>query len=205
MTRRQRHLGLLVAALVGLTLYQWVTEGEVTWHGSVLDSLPEWAGRPEAGWRQAADAVNEAAPALPGKFDIEGRVVRIADGDTLSVLDAANRQYKIRFYGIDAPERGQPYGKAAHRELVRLVEDRQVQLTVKDIDDYDRRVAEVYRDGISVNLAMVEAGYAWWYRYHARSRQDLERAEREAREARRGLWSDQDPQPPWDWRRENRR
>ena len=205
MTRRQRHLGLLVAALVGLTIYQWAAEGEVTWHGGVLGHLSEWAGRPEAGWRKAADAVNDAAPALPATFDIEGRVVRIADGDTLSVLDAGNRQYKIRFYGIDAPERGQPYGNAARRELVSLVEGGQVQLKVKDIDDYDRHVAEVYRDGVSINLAMVEAGYAWWYRYHARSRQDLERAERAARQAGRGLWSDKDPQPPWDWRRENRR
>ena len=205
MTRRQRHLGLLIAALLGLTAYQWAVEGEVTWHGNVLGSLSEWAGRPEAGWRKAAEAVNDAAPALPANFDIEGRVVRIADGDTLSVLDTNNQQYKIRFYGIDAPERAQPYGNAARRELARMVEDKQVQLVVKDIDDYDRRVAEIYSDGISINLAMVEAGYAWWYRYHARSRQDLEQAEREAREAGRGLWSDKNPQPPWDWRRENRR
>jgi endonuclease YncB( thermonuclease family) len=204
-TRRQRHLGLFIAALLGLTLYQWVFEGEITWHDNVLGSLPEWAVRPEAGWRQAADAVNQAAPAVPESFDIEGRVVRIADGDTLSVVDADNRQYKIRFYGIDAPERGQPYGGAARRELARLVEGKRVQLMVRDIDDYDRRVAEVYVNGISVNLAMVEAGYAWWYRYHARSRQDLERAEQEARAASRGLWSDPNPQAPWDWRRENRR
>jgi endonuclease YncB( thermonuclease family) len=129
----------------------------------------------------------------------------VADGDTLSVLDSGNQQYKIRFYGIDAPERGQPFGNAARRELSKMVENRQVQLVVKDIDDYDRHVAEVYLEGVSVNLTMVETGYAWWYRYHARTRQDLEQAERAAREAGRGLWSDKSPQPPWDWRRENRR
>ncbi len=205
MTRRQRHLAFVLAALLGLTVYEWLADGEVTWHNNVLEPLSDWAGRPEAGWRQAADAINEAAPSVPSSFDIAGRVVRIADGDTLSVLDAANNQYKIRFYGIDAPERGQPFGNAARRELAAMVEGKQVQLVVRDIDDYDRRVAEVYRDGRSINLAMVEAGYAWWYRYHARSRQDLELAERRAREAHRGLWSDKDPQPPWVWRRENRR
>ena len=205
MTRRQRHLAFLLAALLGLTVYEWLADGEITWHHRVFGSLSEWAGRPEAGWRRAADAVNDVAPAVPDSFDIEGRVVRIADGDTLSVLDAGNRQYKIRFYGIDAPERGQPYGAAAHRELARLVEGKRVQLVVRDIDDYDRSVAEVYVGGASINLAMVEAGYAWWYRYHARSRQDLERAEQEARAAGRGLWSDHNPQAPWDWRRQNRR
>jgi endonuclease YncB( thermonuclease family) len=205
LTRRQRHLGFVFAALLGLTIYQWAVDGEVTWYGDALQSISQWAERPGAGWRQATDAINDSAPAVPASFDIEGKVVRIADGDTLSVLDSGNQQYKIRFYGIDAPERAQPYGNAARRELARMVEGERVQLVVKDIDDYDRRVAEVYHEGISINLAMVEAGYAWWYRYHARSRGDLEQAEREAREEGRGLWSDSNPRPPWDWRRENRR
>jgi len=204
-TRRQRHLSILVAALLGLSVYQWVVDGQVSWHRGITDELPGWASRDDAAWRRATDAVNDAVPGQPDSFDIEGRVVRVADGDTVSVLDKRNRQHKIRFYGIDAPERGQPFGNTARRELSSRIEDQLVQVVVNDIDDYDRQVGEVFFQGKSMNVHMVEQGYAWWYRYHARSRQDLETAEREAREAGRGLWSDRDPMPPWDWRRENRR
>ena len=205
MSRKQRHVVILLVALAGLSVYQWVVDGEVSWHRNVTDQLPGWADREDAGWRQATDAINDSVPAAPTSFDIEGRVVRVADGDTVSVLDDDNQQFKIRFYGIDAPERGQPFGNAARRELSSLIEDRRVQVIVKDIDDYDRRVGEIFYRGESVNLHMVEQGYAWWYRYHARSRQDFEKAEYAARNAKRGLWSDREPIAPWDWRRQNRR
>lgn len=55
-----------------------------------------------------------------------GTVVRIADGDTVTVLDAAKRQHKVRLSGIDAPEKSQPYGNVSRQHLARLVFDKDV-------------------------------------------------------------------------------
>jgi micrococcal nuclease len=72
-------------------------------------------------------------------------------------------------------------------------------------DSYGRTVAWVSVDGESVNKALVRAGMAWWYRKYAEGDAELERLEKEAREAKRVLWVEPNPVPPWEWRREHRR
>ena len=62
----------------------------------------------------------------------------------------------------------------------------------------------IARIGRDINEEMVRAGLAWWYRQYAHDDQALSDAENEARSARRGLWQDADPVPPWDWRRQRR-
>ena len=62
----------------------------------------------------------------------------------------------------------------------------------------------VYLDERNINLAMVAAGHAWWYRYYARNDHLLEAAEGKARAANLGLWGEPDPIPPWDWRRQQK-
>lgn len=136
---------------------------------------------------------------------IEGRVIGIIDGDTITVLDSSNKQYKIRFAGIDAPEKNQPYGQKAKEHLSDLVFNRQVTVETEKKDRFRRPVGKVLVDGRDTNLAMVEAGYAWHYKkYQAEQSPDdrllYDSAEREARTARRGLWSDPDPIPPSEWR-----
>jgi len=71
-----------------------------------------------------------------------------------------------------------------------------------DKDRYGRLVAVVYLQGSgqSLNLELVKAGLAWWYRRYAPGDRPLEEAEEEARAARRGLWKDPAPIPPWEWR-----
>lgn len=204
LSRQKRNLLFIALALVALSLYQLVETGEIRWPRSVYQEVTAYLGRPAASWRKASDALNDAVPAIPREFDIEGRVVRVSDGDTISVLDQRKQQYKIRFYGIDAPELGQAYGQAARKALARILDGAEVGLVVVDVDDYERQVATVYVDKRNVNTEMVAMGYAWWYRYHARNRQDLRQAEEQARAARSGLWADPDPEPPWEWRRRNR-
>lgn len=136
---------------------------------------------------------------------IEGRVVGIIDGDTITVLDSSNRQYKIRFAGIDAPEKSQPYGQEAKEYLSDLVFNRQVTVETEKVDRYLRPVGKVLVEGRDTNLAMVVAGYAWHYKkYQAEQSPDdrllYDSAEKEARAARRGLWEDPDPIPPSEWR-----
>ncbi|WP_205622665.1 thermonuclease family protein [Haliea salexigens] len=131
-------------------------------------------------------------------YDLSGTVVRIADGDTLTLLDATNTQHKIRLHGIDTPERRQPYGNAAREALVA---GQHIGVVIQDTDRYGRTVGTVYRNGMNVNLRLVEKGWAWRYERYARNDRELAQAQREARAARRGLWQDSHPIAPWEWRR----
>lgn len=131
--------------------------------------------------------------------EVRGRVVRVADGDTITILDAANAQHKIRLHGIDAPEKGQSFGKAAGKFLAGLVAGRDVVVKVKNTDRYGRTVGVVFCDGRDVNLEMLKAGYAWHYKHYDKSAAYTE-AETSARAARRGLWQDKNPINPHDFR-----
>lgn len=147
-------------------------------------------------------------PAIAATYT--GRVVSISDGDTLTVLDAGQRQRKIRLAGIDAPERRQAWGERARQFLGQRVHQRIVRIETGKTDRYGREVGKVWLDGEDVNLALVRAGLAWHYRAYAREqavqdRLGYARAEQEAREERRGLWSDPEPQAPWDYRAVARR
>ena len=135
-----------------------------------------------------------------------GRVVGIADGDTITLLDSANGQHKIRLAGIDAPEKAQPFGNVSRQHLARLVFNRGAVAECPKRDRYGRQVCLVRVDGVDVALAQIEAGLAWWYRKYAKEQSAQDRAtyaavEQDAQESRRGLWRDKDPVPPWEWRR----
>ncbi len=140
---------------------------------------------------------------------ILGRVVGVSDGDTITVLDSQRRQHKIRLAGIDAPESKQAFGQVSKKHLSDLVFDHDVTLDCGKTDRYQREVCVVLVNGEDANLAQVEAGMAWWYRKYAseqtsRQRDDYEASESRAKSVRRGLWSDMDPMPPWEWRHAKR-
>lgn len=136
---------------------------------------------------------------------IEGRVVGVSDGDTITVLDSTMTQHKIRLAGIDAPESKQAFGQVSKKHLSALVFDRDVTLDCGKTDRYKREVCVVMVDGQDANLAQLKAGMAWWYRQYQKEqtvaqRADYEAAEATARAGRVGLWQDADPVPPWEWR-----
>ena len=137
---------------------------------------------------------------------LTGKVVRVTDGDTITLLVDGRRQYKIRLGEIDAPEGGQPFGRAAKHMLSDLVFGRTIRARVTDIDRYGRAVAVLTVDGTNINAQMVKGGGAWAYRRYL-SDQRYIRWEEEARHARRGLWRLQADQimAPWDWRAAKRR
>jgi len=212
MRRALRQLRIVAVLLAAFSLFQYLATGTVSWPAYVArqttQALGDYASRPEAGWRRATDALETIGAHREGKplpaFDLTGRVVRVADGDTVSVLDANNRQTKVRLYGIDTPERDQPYGNAAKRALVQLVSQQQVGVVVVTKDSYGRTVGTLYHEGVNINLAMVAEGYAWWYQHYAPYDLQLAAAEQQAREHRLGLWQDPHPQPPWEWRHRRR-
>ena len=130
------------------------------------------------------------------------RVVSVHDGDTITGLDESKTQYKIRLDAIDAPELGQPFGQASKKALSEKVFGKDVVVIVKTKDKYGRTVGHILIDGRDVNLMMLEEGMAWHYKHYDRNAR-LARAEDEARAAKKGLWSDGDPVPPWEWRKEH--
>jgi micrococcal nuclease len=132
--------------------------------------------------------------------EFRGKVVGVSDGDTITVLHD-RRPEKVRLNGVDSPEKGQPFGEKARQFTSRLAFGQDVIVRVVDRDRHGRTVADVIlADGRSLNRELVRAGYAWWYRRYS---QDLSLSELEAqaRLARSGLWADQQPTPPWEWRR----
>ena len=136
---------------------------------------------------------------------ITGQVVGVADGDTITVLDADKIQHKIRLAGIDAPEKKQAFGNRSKESLSDLVFDKTVVIETDKRDRYGREVGKVLVNGQDVNLVQVERGMAWFYRQYQREqspndRKLYEAAEDAAKAGRRGLWRDSDPVPPWDFR-----
>lgn len=95
---------------------------------------------------------------------ISGRVVGVADGDTITVLDAGNQQYKIRLSGIDAPEKNQPFGQTSKQSLSDQVFGRQVAVETGKVDKYGRNVGKVLVDGKDANLEQIKRGLAWHYK-----------------------------------------
>ena len=133
---------------------------------------------------------------------IIGKVVGVHDGDTLTLLDDSKRQIKIRLAEIDAPESRQPYGSRAKQELSGLAFGRPATVQVQDIDRYGRTVGRITVDRVDVNAAMVRRGAAWVYRKYVKD-QSLFTIEKQARDAKAGLWAlpEADRIPPWEWRK----
>ena len=140
-------------------------------------------------------------PVLGLAADFSGLVVSVLDGDTLEVLHN-DRPERIRLSGIDCPEKGQAYGTRAKQAASELVLGGEVTLQTYGHDKYGRTLADVILlDGTNVNHTLVEDGWCWWYRKYAPGDTVLEALETEAREAKKGLWADPQPVPPWEWRK----
>ena len=140
---------------------------------------------------------------------LEGKVVSIADGDTITVLDSGEKQHRIRLTGIDAPESGQAFGTRSRQRLADLVFGKQVIVEYDKKDRYRRTLGKVIVDGRDANLEQIKSGMAWHYKYYEseqppEDRKTYAEAEVEARAAKRGLWVDPNPVPPWDFRRGRR-
>lgn len=137
---------------------------------------------------------------------IEGTVVGVHDGDTCTVLDANNKQHKIRFNGIDAPELKQDFGNKSKQNLSDLIFGKTVRVHVTKKDKYNREVGVVYVGGTDANLQQIKDGFAWHYKKYASEQTEADRksyadAESAARQSKLGLWFDANPIAPWDYRR----
>jgi endonuclease YncB( thermonuclease family) len=137
-------------------------------------------------------------------FPFTGEVVGVLDGSTIEVARGGKTE-RVRLHGIDCPEKGQPYSHDAKQAISALVFAMEVTVEPYGKDKYGRIMADVLlADGTNVNHKLVKEGWCWWYRKHAPDKAELERLELEAREAKKGLWVDADPIPPWVYRKAQR-
>lgn len=118
-------------------------------------------------------------------------------------------QLKIRLAGIDAPEKSQPFGNAAKKNLSALIYGKDVTLSGNKTDRYGRLVRKVLLNGEDINLRQVADGFAWYYREYSRELTPADRrlydaAERKAKTAKAGLWRDNTVTAPWEFRRAKR-
>lgn len=140
---------------------------------------------------------------------IQGKVVGVGDGDTVTVLDEQNKQHKIRLQGIDAPEKAQAFGQKSKQSLNQLVHSKQVVVEFDKKDKYDRIVGKVLLNGTDVCLEQIKLGMAWHYKQYASEqpkddREIYAQAELQARAKSVGLWKDKQPTPPWEFRRQQK-
>ena len=144
----------------------------------------------------SADAKRSSRPAPR----YTAHVITIVDGDTFKGLVAGSMLLRFRLHGIDAPEPGQPFGKAAKNFAGDLLFDRDVEIVAFYRDKRGLTVADVFLgDGRLVNHEMVKAGLAWRARNHKDTR--LMQLEKDARAAKKGLWAEAKPVPPWEYRK----
>jgi endonuclease YncB( thermonuclease family) len=136
-----------------------------------------------------------------GAEEFSGKVVAVMDGDTLLVIRDGH-PVKVRLAEIDAPEKLQPFGIASKKSLAEMVKGKQVRVMSRAVDDYGRLIAKVYVGDVNVNHEQVRRGMAWEYsRYH--SNRDLMDLQREAQQAKRGLWAEPDAVEPSAWRKQH--
>ena len=133
---------------------------------------------------------------------LTGKVVALTDGDSLTILDAATTQHKIRLAGIDAPELAQSFGTKARDGLAEKVRGKVVRVDVIDIDRNKQEVGRMYLGGRFINMELVRDGFAWRFiRFDLPG--EFKAAEADARAHKRGLWTDPHPLPPWQFRRQH--
>ncbi len=129
------------------------------------------------------------------------KIVKVIDGDTFTALNRDKLLLKFRMYGIDAPERGQPFSKKSQQALAAMIDGKRVKVTVESSDPWGRFVVKVQRGKIKdVGGELLAQGLAWHYKKFDTS-QEYNNLEIEAKKLKRELWRDPNPIPPWEWRR----
>ena len=136
-------------------------------------------------------------------------MVAVSDGDTITVLTPAKKQHKIRLLGIDAPEKEQAFGRKSKFSLSDMVYLKEVSVQTDKQDRYKRDLGKVMLGDKDINLEQIKAGMAWHYKHYQRDQTPDDRklyadAESAAKAKKRGLWSDKQAVPPWEFRRESK-
>jgi micrococcal nuclease len=150
-------------------------------------------------FRIAIAASLALAVSFSARADFTGKVVGVADGDSITVL-RDREQVRVRLVDIAAPEKAQPFGNRSKQTLEALVKGQTVLVVERGQDRYHRTLGRIYRGDLDVNAELVREGMAWVFRKYNKDA-SLYEIEAEAREQKRGLWRDPEPVPPWEWQK----
>ncbi|EDH0990063.1 micrococcal nuclease [Salmonella enterica subsp. enterica serovar Typhimurium] len=155
---------------------------------------------------KALSFVVSLLPATLCAAEIQGKVIRVLDGDTIEVktLPAKIVVYevpiRVRLINIDAPEKKQAFGHWSANQLKALLAGQSVTVSYTQTDRYGRIIGRVFTtNGTDASRFMVQSGAAWVYELYNTDK-SLPALQREAQEQKRGLWADSNPVPPWEWR-----
>ena len=137
---------------------------------------------------------------------IDALVVKVADGDTITILDEQKKAHKVRLQGIDAPEKKQAYGEKSKQNLAFLIYNRTIQVEYSKYDKYGRIIGKVSLKGKDICLEQLSKGMAWHYKKYQNEQSIIDRelyssTESKARDSKIGLWNDAQPKTPWDFRK----
>jgi micrococcal nuclease len=132
----------------------------------------------------------------------KGNIIRVIDGDTYVFLTSSG-SLTVRMYGIDAPERDQPYSKESSEFLSKYLNNEAI-TKVNGTDKDDRSVGTLLVNGRDINLLSLKGGFSWHYKRYS-SDKDYAAAEEYARRNKLRIWSLPNPIPPWTWRQRKTR
>lgn len=134
---------------------------------------------------------------------LEGTIIAVSDGDSVTFLDEDNKKVKIRLYGIDAPEIKQKYGREAKNYLSERILYKKVKIQEYGLDRYKRLLGVIYLDKSNINEEMIIEGWAW--QYHFNKDEKYAQMMKEAQLKKKNLWKDSNPIDPYDWRKMNKK
>lgn len=160
-------------------------------------------------WQQEPTTPSSPKP-KDGKEGKDGKeesivatVTKVIDGDSLKAKSKEGKEYEIQVEGIDAPELKQPHGKEATEALSKMVLGKEIKVSWTKKDNFERLLAQIHIDKSHVNQEMLRNGHAWHFKRYNQSKV-LAELEEEAKKEKRGLWATENPQAPWDFRKETR-
>jgi endonuclease YncB( thermonuclease family) len=140
---------------------------------------------------------------------LQGKVIKVTDGDTVNVLTSDNQTHKVRLSGIDAPEKNQAFGNKSKQALEDDIDGKTVSVEYSKRDKYQRIVGKITMNGKDINLHQIQRGLAWHYKKYQNEQEVEDRsiyanAEYIAQRDKLGLWTESNPIPPWDFRKQKR-
>lgn len=147
----------------------------------------------------AATPINQEKKLTQTQKPFPAIVLRVYDGDTVLVR-YNGLKWLIRLWGIDTPERKQTGGKKATKYLISLIRNKMVKVIPVKSGKYGRLIAKLYYRKVFVNLEMVKAGHAWWYKQYAPNAKEFEKVQKEAKAKKLGIWANDNPVNPSKWR-----
>ena len=136
-------------------------------------------------------------------LELIGKVIKVSDGDTVTILTEDKTQHKIRLNDIDAPEKKQAFGNKSKDNLAKSIASKTVKVEYKKVDRYKRVLGTIYLNNKDINLEQVKSGYAWVYKQYSKN-QTYYQEEQKAKELKKGLWIEKEPIAPWEFRKQKK-